>query len=117
VSRATNSKGPLLTEIMNLKNHYHSQYSVSLRAKRSRDRIPVEARFSATVQTGPWAHPASYTIGTRSFPGVKWPGRGVDHPPHSSADVKERVQQYLDSPSGTLWPVIARNFTVYPDSH
>ena len=27
----------------------------------------------------PWAHPTSYTMGTGSFPGVKWSGRGVDH--------------------------------------
>jgi len=26
------------------------------------------------------AHPASYTVGTGSFPGVKRPGRGVYHP-------------------------------------
>jgi len=32
--------------------------------------------FSAPVQTGPGAHPASSTIGTGSFPGVK-SGRGV----------------------------------------
>ena len=31
------------------------------------------------VQTGLGAYSASYTIGTLSFPGVKWPGRGVDH--------------------------------------
>jgi hypothetical protein len=62
--------------------------------------------FSAPVQTGPGAHPASYTIGTGSFPGVKRPGRGLDHPPPSSAEVKERVQLYLYSPSGPLWPVI-----------
>jgi len=35
-----------------------------------------EARFSASVQTGPGAHPASCTMGTGSFPGVK-SGRGV----------------------------------------
>ena len=29
------------------------------------------ARFSAPVQTGPGAHPASCTVGTGSFPGVK----------------------------------------------
>ena len=40
------------------------------------------ARFSALVQTGPGAHPAFYTMGTGSFPGVKRPGCGVDHPPH-----------------------------------
>ena len=34
---------------------------------------------SAPVQTGPGAHPTSYTMGTGSFPGVKWSGRGVDH--------------------------------------
>jgi hypothetical protein len=34
------------------------------------------ARFSAPVQTGPGAHPASCIMGTGSFPGVK-SGRGV----------------------------------------
>jgi hypothetical protein len=53
--------------------------SDSLRAGQSG--IPVGARFSATVQTGTGTHPASCTIGTGSFPGVKRPGRGVDHPP------------------------------------
>ena len=50
------------------------------------------ARFSAPVQTGPGAHRASYTMGTGSFPRVKRPGRGVDHPPAPSAEVKERVE-------------------------
>ena len=49
-------------------------------------------RFSAHVHTGPGAQPASYTVGTESFPGVKRPGRGLDHPPTSSAEVKERVE-------------------------
>ena len=33
------------------------------------------------------AHPASYTMGTGSFPEVKRPERGVDHPPPSSAEI------------------------------
>jgi len=45
------------------------------------------ARFSAPVQTGPGSHQAFYTIGTGSFPGVKRPEPGVDHPAPSSADV------------------------------
>jgi len=49
-------------------------------------------RFSALVQTEPGAHPASYTMGTGSFPGVKRPERGADLPPSSSAKVKERVK-------------------------
>jgi hypothetical protein len=28
-------------------------------------------------------------MGTRSFPGVKRPGRDADHPPPSSAEVKK----------------------------
>ena len=36
------------------------------------------ARFSASVQTGRGAHSA--TMCTGSFPGVKRPGFGVDHP-------------------------------------
>ena len=55
-------------------------------------RKPVGTRFSAPVQTGPVAHPASYTMGTGSFPGVKRPGRGVEHPPPSSAEIKERLE-------------------------
>ena len=39
-------------------------------------------RFSVPVQTGPGAHPASCTIGTGSFPGVK-SGRAVTLTPHS----------------------------------
>jgi hypothetical protein len=48
-----------------------------------------EARFFAPVQTDPEAHTASYTKGTGSFLGVKRPGRDVDHPLPSSAEVKE----------------------------
>jgi hypothetical protein len=77
----------------------------------------VDARFSAPVKTGPEGHPASYTMGTGSFPGVNRPGRGVDHPSSSRAEVKERVQLYLPL---TLWAFVAccsvtftftRNFT------
>ena len=71
---------------------YLSRYSDKLRTGRSRDRIPMEARFSAPLQTGPGAHPASYTMGTESFPGVQRPGRGVDHPPPSRAEVEGRVE-------------------------
>jgi hypothetical protein len=35
-------------------------------------------------------------------------GRGVNHPSESSAEVKERVEQYLYSISGSSWPVVGR---------
>jgi hypothetical protein len=44
-------------------------YSDLLRAGQSRDRIPMGARFSAPIQIGPGALPASYTMGTGSFLG------------------------------------------------
>ena len=65
-----------------------------------------EARFSAPVQTGPGAHPASYTMGTGSFLEVKRPGRGVVHPPTSSANVEGSVELFICSPSRPSWPVI-----------
>jgi len=59
-------------------------------AGRSGDRIPVAARFSAPVQTGPGAHPASCTIGTGFFTGGKeWPGRDADPSPPSNVVVKK----------------------------
>jgi hypothetical protein len=67
---------------------------------------PVEAKFSASIQTGPGAHPAFYTMGTGSFPGVIRPGPGVVHPPPSSADVTESVELYLYSPFRPSWPVL-----------
>jgi len=85
---------------------WRSQYSDSLWTGQSRDRIPAGARFSAPVQISPGvAHPAYYAMGTRSFPGVNRPGGGTDHPPPSSAKVKERVELYLYSPSRPLYPV------------
>jgi len=39
---------------------------------------PGVARFSAPVQTGPEAHPASYKMGAGSSPGVKLSERGVE---------------------------------------
>jgi hypothetical protein len=53
------------------------------------------ARFYAPVQTGPGAHRSYYAMGTGSFPELKRPGRGVDHSPSSSAEVKEGIKLYL----------------------
>ena len=60
--------------------------------------MPVRLRFSVPAQTG-----SGYRI---SFPGVKRPRHGINHPLPSSAEVKERVELYLYSPSGTSWPLL-----------
>jgi hypothetical protein len=49
------------------------------------------SRFSAPIQI----HPAYYTMGNGSLPGAKRPGRGIDHPPSSSAEVEGRVELYI----------------------
>jgi hypothetical protein len=81
---------------------HRSRYSNSLRAGRPGDPMPVEARFSAPVQTGTGIHPASYTNCIRSFPGIKRQRRGVNHPPLSSAEVKEKAELYFYSLSVPL---------------
>ena len=63
-------------------------------------------RFSAPVQTGPGAYPASCTMGNGSFLGVKRPGRGADHPLSSKCRGNETLGLYLYSPLGLdvlLW--------------
>ena len=44
----------------------------------------------------PWGPPSLLYNGYRvSFPGVNRPGRGVNHPLPSNAEVKETVEQYM----------------------
>ena len=86
---------------------YLSRYSDSLRARRSGDRIPVGSEIFRIRPDQPWGPPCLLYNGYRvSFPGVKRLGHGDDHPTPSSAEVKERVELYLYSPSGPLWPVL-----------
>ena len=84
--------------------------SVGIVTRHGLDGPGIESRWrrdiSAPVQTGPEAYPTSCTMGTGSFPGVKRPRRGVDHSPPSIAEVKERVELYLYSPSGPSWSVL-----------
>ena len=64
--------------------------ATELRAGRSGDPIPVWQGFPP-VQTGPGAHPASCTMGTEAFPGVKY-SLGVlltTHPPSSAVVMEE----------------------------
>ena len=60
------------------------------------------ARFSAPVQTGPGAHPASCTVGTGAFPGVKssW---GVMLIPHHLLVPWSRKSRTV--PLWAVWPV------------
>jgi hypothetical protein len=68
------------------------------------------AKYSAPFLFGPGAHPAPYIMGTVAFPGVKRPRRGVDRPPRSSAEVKNRIELYLYSPSEAFMVYCRVNF-------
>ena len=75
------------------------------------------ARLSAPVHTRPGTHPALCTRGSGSlsgWKGVQKPGRGVFHPLPSSAEIKERVEPQLYSPSGPSRPGTGRTLTFSP---
>jgi len=59
------------------------------------DSISGEGKTFRTVQNGPGAHPASYTMGTESCQVLQQPGHGVEHLTVCSAKVKERNELYL----------------------
>jgi hypothetical protein len=84
---------------------YLSRYSDWLRTGRSGDRIPVGGEIFRNFQSGPEAHPASCTMGTRSFQGVKRPGRGADHPPPCSTEAKKEYSYTSTHPLGYCRPV------------
>jgi len=68
---------------------------------------PIGGEIFRTRPDQPWGLPSLLYNGYHVFPGGKG-GRGVvltTNPP-SSAEVKERVQLYIFSPSGPLWPVL-----------
>ena len=71
-------------------------------AGRSGNRIPVGATFSAPVQTGPGAHPASCTVRTEYFPGLKG-GRGLMLTPHPLLVLWSRKSRAI--PLLPLWAV------------
>ena len=70
----------------------------------------IESRWGEIFRTSPdrpWGPPSLLYNGYRvNFPGVKRTGRGVDHPPSSSFEVKETVEVYLYCPSGPSLPVL-----------
>jgi len=72
-----------------------------------------------------FSHPSRPALGFIQPP-VKWvpdvfrvvnrPGRGANYPPLLSAEVKESVELYLYSPSGSLWPVTSLSYLFLPSS-
>jgi hypothetical protein len=66
---------------------------------RVRGSIPGRFEILRTRPDRPWSPPSLLNNGQLVyFAGVKRPGCDADHPPPSSAEVKERVELYLHSP-------------------
>jgi hypothetical protein len=75
----------------------------------------IESRWGGRVfphpPDRPWDPPVLLYDGYRlSLPGVKRPERGLDRPPLSIANVKERAPLYVFSPVGPSWPVMGWTF-------
>ena len=94
--------------------------AVGIETRYELDGPGIESRWRQIFRNRPdrpWGPPSLLYSGYRvSFPGVKRPGRGVNHPNPSSSEVKERVEVNLYSPSGPSWPVLGRTlpFTFLP---
>ena len=58
------------------------------------------ASFSASIQTSPGAHSASYAMGSGSFLRVKLPGIGAGHPPHLMLRLRKEYSYTSTSPLG-----------------
>jgi hypothetical protein len=85
------------------------------------DRTPVGAYFRNRSDR-PWGPHNLLYNGYRVLPGVKRQGRGVNHPPSYSAEVKERVELYLYSPCRLTWPGLRSPLPLplrykYPEDH
>jgi len=81
-------------------------YSDSLRAGLSGDLVPVADEIFRTRLIWVWGRTNSLYMATGSLSrgiGVKRPGRGVGHPPSSSAEVRVRVELYPYFPSRISW--------------
>jgi hypothetical protein len=66
---------------------------------------PCGGEIFRTRPDRPWVQFSLPHNGYRVFfPGVKRPGRGVNYPPPSSTEVKEKVELYLYSPFGPSRP-------------
>jgi hypothetical protein len=102
-----------LRPLINSGPGYRGRYNDSLWVERSGDRIPLGARFSAPVQSGPGAYPASCTVGTRSLVAGAW--RWLSTP--SSAEVKEWVELHLYFPLSAFMTCSRVKFTFALPTH
>ena len=90
-------------------------YSLSVETLYRLDGPGFEPQRGWDLLPRPWGPPSLLYNGYRlSFPGVKRPGRGVNHPPPSSAEVKGRVALTSIPPQGLYFLLYFKHkITVY----
>jgi len=70
---------------------------------------PGGGEILCTAADWPWGPPNLLSNGYWvSFPGVKWPGSAVDHPPPHlvHTEVKESIELYHYYHSESSWPAV-----------
>jgi len=60
----------------------------------------------------PWGPPSLLHNTYQVFPGIMQSESGIGHPSASTAQVKERVQLYLYSPSGPSWQTLTLPYLI-----
>jgi hypothetical protein len=91
---------------------------VGIAARYALDVPGIESKWRRDIR-----HPSGPALGSTQspvqgvppfFPVVKLPWRGLDHPPSSSAEFKERVDLYLYSQSRLSWHVLGWTSSFLP---
>jgi hypothetical protein len=85
--------------------------SIGIATRYGLDRIPVGGEIFRTRPGRPWSPPSLLYNGYRLFPERKAAGAWHWLPTSSNAEVEERVELYLFSPSGPSWPVLCLPLT------
>jgi len=75
---------------------------------------PSRGEVSRIQLDRPWGPSSALYNGYRIIAGGKAVGAWCNQPPLSSAEVKERVELYVYSPSVPSWPFIGWGFSFFP---
>jgi hypothetical protein len=103
-------------------NHYitndvcrNSSVRIAIRHGRTiRGSNPGGGKIFRTRTDRPWFPPSLMYKGYLVlFQGAEWQGPGFYDPSPSSAEVKERVELYLCTPSWSSWPLLGRSLPLY----